>query len=63
MPASLAGIPGLSVPAGFTTGGLPVGIQLLARSFDEQSLYRAGHAWQQLTAHHRATPPLSPPSA
>ncbi|HEV7499747.1 MAG TPA: amidase family protein, partial [Vicinamibacteria bacterium] len=56
VPANLAGIPGLSVPSGFVDG-LPVGLQLLGRPFDEATLLRAGHAYQQRTAHHLATPP------
>ena len=52
VPASLAGIPGLSVPCGLADG-LPVGLQLLGRPFDEGTLLRAGHAYQQVTGHHR----------
>jgi aspartyl-tRNA(Asn)/glutamyl-tRNA(Gln) amidotransferase subunit A len=55
VPANLAGIPGLSVPCGLADG-LPVGLQLLARTFDEAALFRAGHAYQGLTAHHRQAP-------
>ena len=58
VPANLAGIPGISVPCGFASG-LPVGLQLLARSFDEAALFRAGHAYQGLTAHHRAAPVMA----
>jgi len=58
VPANLAGIPGLSLPCGFT-GGLPVGLQLLGRPFEETTLLRAGHAYQSLTTHHLARPPLS----
>ncbi len=57
VPANLAGIPGLSVPCGFS-GGLPVGLQLLGRAFDEATLLRLGHAFQQLTRHHQARPQL-----
>jgi aspartyl-tRNA(Asn)/glutamyl-tRNA(Gln) amidotransferase subunit A len=57
VPANLAGIPGLALPAGFVSG-LPVGIQLLGRWFDEATLCRAGHAFQARTTHHRARPPL-----
>jgi len=56
VPANLAGIPGLSVPCGLV-GGLPVGLQLLGRPFDEATLFRAGHAYQQRTRHHLARPP------
>ena len=58
VPANLAGIPGLSLPCGFADG-LPAGLQLLGRPFDEGTLLRAGHAYQSLTTHHLARPPLS----
>jgi aspartyl-tRNA(Asn)/glutamyl-tRNA(Gln) amidotransferase subunit A len=57
VPANLAGIPGLSVPCGLAEG-LPVGLQLLGRSFDEASLLRLGHAFEQTTRHHEAVPAL-----
>ncbi len=57
VPANLAGIPGLSLPCGFAAG-LPVGLQLLGRPFDEATLLRAGHAYQALTTHHLARPTL-----
>jgi aspartyl-tRNA(Asn)/glutamyl-tRNA(Gln) amidotransferase subunit A len=56
VPANLAGIPGLSLPGGFVDG-LPVGVQLLGRPFDEVTLLRVGHAYQQKTTHHRQEPP------
>jgi aspartyl-tRNA(Asn)/glutamyl-tRNA(Gln) amidotransferase subunit A len=59
VPASLAGIPGLSLPCG-QVSGLPVGLQLLARAFDEATLFRAGHAFQQATDHHLSAPPGKP---
>lgn len=49
VPASLAGIPGLSVPCGLVSG-LPVGLQLLGRSFDEVTLFRAGRAYEETAA-------------
>jgi aspartyl-tRNA(Asn)/glutamyl-tRNA(Gln) amidotransferase subunit A len=58
VPANLAGIPGLSVPCGFADG-LPIGLQLLGRAFDEATLFRAGHAYQALTAHHREAPVMA----
>jgi aspartyl-tRNA(Asn)/glutamyl-tRNA(Gln) amidotransferase subunit A len=57
VPANLAGIPGLSLPCGMA-GRLPVGFQLLARSFDEASLVRVGAAFQRATRHHEQVPPL-----
>jgi aspartyl-tRNA(Asn)/glutamyl-tRNA(Gln) amidotransferase subunit A len=57
VPANLAGVPGISLPCG-PAAGLPVGLQLLGRSFDEATLLRAGHAYQQASPHHRLAPPL-----
>jgi aspartyl-tRNA(Asn)/glutamyl-tRNA(Gln) amidotransferase subunit A len=57
VPANLAGLPGLSLPCGFSAG-LPVGLQLVGRAFDEATLLRLGHSYQQATAHHEARPTL-----
>jgi aspartyl-tRNA(Asn)/glutamyl-tRNA(Gln) amidotransferase subunit A len=56
--ANLAGIPGISLPCGLNSQGLPIGLQLLARPFDEPTLLRAASAFQQATAFHRLKPPL-----
>lgn len=50
IPSSMAGIPGLSVPCGFTKSGLPVGMQLLAPQFAESLLFRVGSAYEQETS-------------
>ncbi|MBN2369428.1 MAG: Asp-tRNA(Asn)/Glu-tRNA(Gln) amidotransferase subunit GatA [Vicinamibacteria bacterium] len=57
VPANLAGLPGLSIPCGLSAG-LPVGLQLMSRWFDESMLLRAGHAFERLTEHHLRRPPL-----
>jgi aspartyl-tRNA(Asn)/glutamyl-tRNA(Gln) amidotransferase subunit A len=56
VPANLAGLPALSLPCGLA-GGLPVGLQLLGRRFDEVTLLRAGAAFQHVTRHHELAPP------
>jgi aspartyl-tRNA(Asn)/glutamyl-tRNA(Gln) amidotransferase subunit A len=58
VPANLAGLPALSLPCG-RAGGLPVGLQLLGRAFDEATLVRAGAAYQQATLHHELAPVIS----
>ena len=58
IPVNLAGLPGISVPGGFTAGGLPIGLQLIGRAFDEATLLRVGHAFQQATDWHTRRPPL-----
>jgi aspartyl-tRNA(Asn)/glutamyl-tRNA(Gln) amidotransferase subunit A len=50
---NLAGIPGISIPCGFTRTSLPIGLQLLGRHFDEESILRAAHAYEQSTEWHR----------
>jgi aspartyl-tRNA(Asn)/glutamyl-tRNA(Gln) amidotransferase subunit A len=53
---SLAGLPGMSVPAGFGEGGMPVGIQLIGNYFGEAQLLQTAHAFQQATDWHLRTP-------
>jgi aspartyl-tRNA(Asn)/glutamyl-tRNA(Gln) amidotransferase subunit A len=56
LPASLAGLPGMSLPAGFGAGHMPVGLQLIGNYFDEAGLLHAAHAFQQATEWHTAKP-------
>jgi aspartyl-tRNA(Asn)/glutamyl-tRNA(Gln) amidotransferase subunit A len=56
VPASLAGICGLSIPCGFTPDGLPVGLQVLGPAFGESALFRAGGAFQAATDWHQRRP-------
>ncbi|MEN6392642.1 MAG: Asp-tRNA(Asn)/Glu-tRNA(Gln) amidotransferase subunit GatA [Anaerolineaceae bacterium] len=58
LPANLAGIPGLVFPVGFDKDGLPIGMQLMGSHFDEDSLFKAGHAYQQVTNWHQRKPPM-----
>jgi len=56
--ANLAGIGGMSIPCGLTKAGLPIGLQLQCRPFDEERLLRAGHMFQQATDWHTKRPKL-----
>jgi aspartyl-tRNA(Asn)/glutamyl-tRNA(Gln) amidotransferase subunit A len=58
LPASLAGLPGMSVPAGFGAGGMPVGLQLVGNYFAEGTLLHAAHAFQHATDWHLRAPRL-----
>jgi aspartyl-tRNA(Asn)/glutamyl-tRNA(Gln) amidotransferase subunit A len=55
---NLAGIPGISIPCGFTKKGLPVGLQILAKPFAEEMLFRVAHAYEQNTEWHKIKPKL-----
>ena len=57
-PFNIAGTPTLSLPGGFSTSGMPVGVQLVAWRLGEDRLCAAGHAFQRITAHHVRHPPL-----
>jgi aspartyl-tRNA(Asn)/glutamyl-tRNA(Gln) amidotransferase subunit A len=54
--ANLAGLPAISVPCGFTRGGLPIGLQLTGRPFDESTLLRIGDSYQRDTNWHTREP-------
>ncbi len=55
---SLTGLPSLNVPCGFDPDGLPIGMQVIARPFDETTLFRVGSAFQQATDFHHRSPQL-----
>jgi aspartyl-tRNA(Asn)/glutamyl-tRNA(Gln) amidotransferase subunit A len=56
--ANLAGIPGLSLPCGFSSQGLPIGLQILGNHFSEETILQAAYAFEQATDHHLRRPPL-----
>ncbi|MCH8282952.1 MAG: aspartyl/glutamyl-tRNA amidotransferase subunit A [Chloroflexi bacterium] len=53
---NLTGLPALSLPCGFTGDGLPIGMQLIGRPFDEATLFKIGHAYEQATDWHTRRP-------
>lgn len=57
-PVNLAGICGLSVPCGFSSEGLPIGLQILGDSFKEGNILKVGHAYEQTTEWHKERPVL-----
>lgn len=58
IPVNLAGVPGISIPCGFTEDGLPIGLQIIGKHFDESTVYRTAHAFEQATEHHKQRPQL-----
>lgn len=57
-PLNLAGLPGVSIPGGFTPNGLPLGLQLIGPALSESVLFRLAHAFQSATDHHLKAPAL-----
>lgn len=57
IPVNLAGVPGISVPCGFSNG-LPLGLQIIGKHFDESTIYRVAHAFEQATDFHKQKPQL-----
>jgi len=55
LPANLAGVPGLALPAGFDSQGLPLSLQLIGPHFSEERLLQVAHAYQQITDWHTVT--------
>ena len=59
IPANIAGLPGISIPCGFSEG-LPVGLQLVGRHFEESTVLQAAHAYGTVTDWHSRRPPVLP---
>jgi aspartyl-tRNA(Asn)/glutamyl-tRNA(Gln) amidotransferase subunit A len=58
VPVNLAGIPGISLPCGFNSTGLPIGLQIIGRPFDEETVLRVAYAFEQQTDYHHRKPSL-----
>ncbi|EIT84126.1 aspartyl/glutamyl-tRNA amidotransferase subunit A [Fictibacillus macauensis ZFHKF-1] len=57
IPVNLAGVPAISIPCGLSNG-LPVGLQIIGKHFDERTIYRVASAFEQATDHHKEKPQL-----
>ena len=57
-PFNVCGVPTISVPCGFTSSGMPIGLQLAGRLFDEATVLRVAHAYEQATDWHTRRPPI-----
>ncbi|HJV18219.1 MAG TPA: Asp-tRNA(Asn)/Glu-tRNA(Gln) amidotransferase subunit GatA [Bacillales bacterium] len=57
IPVNLSGVPGISIPCGFENG-LPLGLQIIGKHFDEATVYRVAHAFESATAYHQQKPEL-----
>ncbi len=55
---NLAGVPAISVPCGFTSNNLPIGLQLIGKHFDEETIFKVAYAYEQATDWHRRKPGL-----
>jgi aspartyl-tRNA(Asn)/glutamyl-tRNA(Gln) amidotransferase subunit A len=56
--ANLAGVPGMSIPCGFTPDGLPIGLQIMGKHFDEEKIFKVAHGFEQATAYHKQKPKI-----
>ena len=61
IPANLAGLPAMSIPCGFSKDGLPIGLQILAKAFDEETIFRAAYTFEQSTDFHTKKPKIAVP--
>ncbi len=58
IPANLAGLPAMSIPCGFGKDGLPIGLQIMAKPFAEEMIFRAAYAYEQSTEWHKQKPKI-----
>lgn len=56
IPVNMAGLPGISIPCGFDSKNLPVGLQLIGKAWDEETLFRTAHSYESCTEWHKKIP-------
>ena len=56
---NMAGVPGMSIPCGFSSAGLPIGLQIMAKPFAEEMIFRVAYTFEQNTEHHLKRPKIS----
>ncbi|MBM3253581.1 MAG: Asp-tRNA(Asn)/Glu-tRNA(Gln) amidotransferase subunit GatA [Candidatus Omnitrophica bacterium] len=60
IPVNLAGLPAISIPCGFNKENLPIGLQIIGKPFDEETLFRAAYTFEQSTEFHKKKPKIKP---
>jgi aspartyl-tRNA(Asn)/glutamyl-tRNA(Gln) amidotransferase subunit A len=58
IPVNMAGLPGISIPCGFAKDGMPIGMQLIGKVLDEETILRAAYTFEQATEYHKVFAPL-----
>src|SRR5699024_7030887 len=58
VPVNLAGLPAIFVQSGYTVEGLPLGLEIIGKHFDEATIYRTAYAYEQATNHHKKRPTI-----
>lgn len=58
IPVNMAGLPGISIPCGFASDGMPIGMQLIGKVLDEETILRAAYTFEQATEYHKVFAPL-----
>jgi len=58
IPANMAGLPAISIPCGFSRAGLPIGLQIIAKPFAEETIFRAAYTFEQSTDFHKQKPKI-----
>ena len=59
VPFNLTGLPAISIPCGFSSAGLPIGMQIVGKPFAEKTVLSIGHAYQQISSWHQYLPELA----